>query len=136
MSNDFALNRVPINIQTVSAFRASYNKRAIALDEELILEKNREYGDSWQAEGPFVAAGRLKDKIIRVETIIEESNAERRVAQTTYEGGFENILEAIAYCKLLALYWVWNDLGVDDNAPQAVVDFYEGLSRLLDSLDE
>lgn len=130
MTKTFDPQRVPINATTLRLFRDALDENIVNLGEDLILEKNREYGDSWQSEGPFVAAGRLKDKIIRVESILDDAG-KRGILQTTYEGGFENILETMAYATLLALYWVHNDLGVSKNAPESVQDFYSDLKEYL-----
>lgn len=127
------LKRVPINRDTVRTVTDVLQQFQILLDEELILEKNAEYGDSWQAEGPFVAAGRMKDKLVRVETLIDEAKR-TRISQTTSEGGFVNILEMMAYGRMLMLYWVYNDLGIKGDESDTVDAVYEEIRKRLGRL--
>ncbi len=146
------LRRIPINEETVSiaSFALWFNE--VQLDKELILNKNEQYGDSWQAEGPFLAASRMKDKITRVSTITaqimravsKEENASGLVLEEKSLGavsetmgeGFQDILEMMAYGKLLMLYWVYNGFGLGGSTLASVNEVYEFIERELKSLDD
>ncbi len=124
------LRPVPLTPGTVGLVSGELAFFGQALDLALILMKNEQYGDSWQAEGPFVAAGRMKDKIVRVETlIVRAQDAERvtRVVQTTEAEGFQDILEIVQYAKMLMLYWVYNGLGITGDEPKCVRDLYRSI---------
>lgn len=127
------LVRVPITGATVAMLSSILSVHTHRLDEELILEKNAVYGDSWQAEGPFLAAGRMKDKITRVETIIDGLHPDRLYGaslETTPEG-FQDILEMMAYGKLLMLYWIRNDFGLAGSESEHIQQFYRELKDSL-----
>lgn len=108
------LKRVPLTEDTLRAVRFALQDATNGrdFDESLILAKNRQYGDSWQAEGPFVASGRMKDKIVRVAQAIALYQSNLAITQVTTAEGFQDILEMIAYGHMLMLYWIHNDLGL------------------------
>ena len=107
---EFELRRVLINRDTITVATDALEWSDTKLDQELILDKNAQYGDSWQAEGPFLAASRMKDKITRVSNLIEGQEISG-AALVTADEGFHDILEMMAYEKLLMLYWFHEDCG-------------------------
>lgn len=123
-----ALSKVPVNHDTIQILREVMERYSDVLDDHLILDKNRQYGDSWQAEGPFLAASRMKDKIARVTKAIDS------VEQTTTAEAFQDTLEMIAYGKLLMLYWAWNDLDVSGTEVEPVKHFYRDLAGELGTM--
>lgn len=130
------LRRVPINEKTVSITSYALGTSRTSLDQELILDKNKQYGDSWQAEGPFLAASRMKDKITRVEALIRlDTEGAVGAALETTDEGFQDILEMMAYGKLLMLYWVYNGFGLGGSTLSSVNEVYEFIERELKSLD-
>jgi hypothetical protein len=66
---------------------------------EHILKKNHDYGDAWQENGPFTPLMRIKEKLIRVETL---SNGKQ--ALVLDEKVEDNIGEVFDYA-LLWLLW-------------------------------
>lgn len=135
------LRHVPINKETVSIASFALWFREELLDKELILDKNEQYGDSWQAEGPFLAASRMKDKITRVEALIQISvgsdHFNHHVVGASLETrpeGFQDILEMIAYGKMLMLYWVHNGFALETNL-ESVREVYHSLEKELRKLD-
>lgn len=127
------LKRVPLNSGTLELITQELEFWGETLDHELVIIKGEAYGDSWQAEGPFVASGRMKDKISRVETFLT-SHGLKAVRQTTTIEGFQDILEMMAYGKMLMLYWAFNDLGIQANAPEPVRELYRSLREGLEEL--
>ncbi len=119
------LRKVAINSSSIDAISDAIERFVVDLDSELILDKNKAYGNAWQAEGPFLASSRMKDKITRVETTIKE--ARKSASLVTAEEGFQDILEMISYGKLLMLYWVWNELGLSGSEVDPVTDLYNWL---------
>ena len=128
------LKRVPLNPQTVRLVSGEFAFYGDELDINLILKKNEAYGDSWQAEGPFVAAGRMKDKIVRVETLLDQHD-NLLVSQHTIAEGFQDILEMMQYGKMLMLYWAFNNLGIPSDAPHPVRELYRSLVDELEDVD-
>lgn len=129
------LQRVPITPQTMTLVTEALARFGPQLDYDLTTVKNREYGDAWQAEGPFLAASRMKDKITRVETVIgkmwpEDGSVPRKqrfVQATTVAEGFQDILEMMQYGKMLMLYWIHNGLGLAGTEEEGVRDMYNEL---------
>lgn len=131
---DKNLKLVPINEEIITESRWILEEWGELLDSELILKKNAEYGNNWQAEGPFLAASRIKDKIVRVNTLIELGGGNKKVIQETAAEGFQNILECMAYCRLLMLYWAYNDLGANTTI-DSVENFYNDLVKIVNGQD-
>lgn len=67
---------------------------------ELVLDKNEDYGDSWQASGILGVLCRISDKLMRVETI-----SDGRQALVANEGIGNTLLDTIGY-SMLALLWL------------------------------
>ena len=130
------LRRVPINAKTMKLVSNVLTMWSSAFDKHLTLAKNAEYGDAWQAEGPFLAASRMKDKIARVETVMEtHSKGIRNVAAlTTNAEGFQDILEMMQYGKMLMLYWVHNHMGLAGTEAPGVNNAYDNLEIQLERL--
>lgn len=130
------LRRVPINAETMKLVSDMLTTWSSVLDKYLTLEKNAEYGDAWQAEGPFLAASRMKDKIARVEMVMETHSKEIRnaVALTTNAEGFQDILEMMQYGKMLMLYWVHNHMGLAGTEAPGVNNVHDNLERQLEGL--
>ena len=118
------LKSVPVNEDILDHINNGLRIFEDELNNVLIILKNRDYGDSWQAEGPFLAASRMKDKITRVSNLIYTPG----VKQETNAEGFQDILEMMAYGKLLLAYWVWNDFGLPQDSPGCVHDLYSELA--------
>lgn len=127
---EFELRRIPINHDNITLATDALEWFDSRLDKELILDKNEQYGDSWQAEGPFLAASRMKDKITRVSNLIEGHEISG-AALVTADEGFQDILEMMAYGKLLMLYWVHNRFGLGGTTLQSVREVYEFIEREL-----
>ena len=101
-----------------------------ALNQQLILEKNEQYGDAWQAEGPFLAASRMKDKIVRVATGLD-SRGNTTIAASTTPEAVQDVLEMMAYGKLLLMYLIWNDVGYTPTTVGSVRSFYDNLAQAM-----
>ena len=133
--SEFELRRIPINRDNIAVATDALEWFDVRLDQELILDKNKQYGDSWQAEGPFLAASRMKDKITRVSNLIEGHEISG-AALVTADEGFQDVLEMMAYGKLLMLYWVYNRFGLGGTTLASVRGVYEFMEReLVEAVD-
>jgi hypothetical protein len=68
---------------------------------EHIMKKNHDYGDAWQTNGPFTPLMRMKEKLIRVETL-----SDGRLALVTDEKVETNVAEVLDYS---ALWLLWKE---------------------------
>lgn len=120
-----------INSETITDIRETWDDFQAVLDQELILDKNREYGDAWQTDGPFLAISRIRDKLARVEAMYSSELNEHVTAMRVGEGILQNLLEINAYTVMLLGYMISN--GDNMNGPHdapSVVQLSERLSEL------
>ena len=118
------LQKIPVEHDLLRLVSWAFEDLSVDLDNCLVLDKNSDYGDAWQAEGPFLAASRMKDKITRVTNIIDG-----RVSAETKAEGFQDIIEMMQYGKMLLAYWVWNDLGLSGSEVKPVKELYDRLGK-------
>lgn len=125
------LKRVPINPNIIRVVNELLYIHWPNFTNQLILDKNAQYGDSWQAEGPFVAAGRMKDKMIRVETLASQSGDYRQVSQTTTPEIVQDVIEMMMYAQMLLMYLAYNEIGLFGTEPLAIKQFYYDLESVM-----
>lgn len=120
-----------INDETIADIRDLWSDFQGELDTELILDKNKEYGDAWQTDGPFLAISRIRDKLARVESMYSSELDEHVTAMRVGEGILQNLLEINAYSVMLLGYIISNEDNM--NGPHdatSVQLFSERLSEL------
>lgn len=123
--------KFPINDNTISDIRDIWGDFQEELDIDLILEKNKEYGDAWQTDGPFLAISRIRDKLARIESMYSSEIQEHVTAMRVGEGILQNLLEINAYSIMLMGLMISN--GDNMSGPHdvaAVVHFTERLGEL------
>ena len=72
----------------------------------LVLKKNKDYGDAWQGQGINGALVRLADKLYRVDTL---ADGRERLVQD--ENVLDTLVDAIGYALLGILYLQENGMG-------------------------
>ena len=120
--------KFPITENTIMSIRETWGLFQDILDKELILDKNLEYGDAWQTDGPFLAISRIRDKLARVESMYSREIDEHVVAMRVGEGVLQNLLEINAYTVMLIGLMVSNEdnMSGPHDAP-SVIGFAQGL---------
>lgn len=68
-----------------------------------IMKKNHDYGDAWQENGPFTPLMRIREKLIRVETL-----SDGRQALVLDEDVDTNVAEVLDYAALWLLWRKYN----------------------------
>lgn len=69
---------------------------------DLVLRKNADYKDAWQSQGMFTSLIRLKDKLIRVETL-----QDGRQALVQDEDIEQTLIDIVGYGLLGILRYRW-----------------------------
>lgn len=100
---------------------------------EHIIKKNYDYGDAWQENGPFTPLMRIKEKLIRVETL-----SDGRQALVLDEKVEDNIAEVFDYALLWLLWktgqeprqltfleWLRADISTARNIPGSVDEDFD-----------
>ena len=115
--------------------KASVTKAALmAIAENLIdfvIKKNTDYGDSWQSYGIFIPAIRMKDKLVRVETLIDGRQA--LVADETFG---DTIKDIVAYGWLAMLRMEWEAKHAAKPAGEYTQPYLFNLDDVVNSIDE
>ena len=69
---------------------------------EIIVEINEKYGNSWQQDGAFISLGDIKDKLTRMEYILENEGFTERQAVMDNAG---NVVFDLFVRSLLLMIW-------------------------------
>lgn len=69
---------------------------------DIVIKKNADYGDSWQSYSIFIPAIRMKDKLVRCETLADGRQA--LVIDETFE---DTVRDIVAYGWLSMLRSAW-----------------------------
>lgn len=80
---------------------------------DLLLDKNQKYRDAWQDFGMFTPLMRIREKLIRVETLIDG-----RPVLVQDENVIAELMDIMGYC-LLAMLWME---GQDGETFQNIID--------------
>lgn len=80
---------------------------------DLLLDKNQKYRDAWQDFGMFTPLMRIREKLIRVETLIDG-----RPVLVQDENVVAELMDVMGYC-LLAMLWMD---GQDGETFQNIID--------------
>lgn len=71
---------------------------------DTIIRKNADYGNSWQSYGDISALTRVKDKLVRLETL-----SDGRRALVVDESVENTVTDIAGYCLLLMLWYRHNE---------------------------
>ena len=92
---------VPKIVGGVPVTKRSLMKVAESLIDT-VIKKNHDYGNSWQSYGIFIPAIRMKDKLVRCETL-----ADGRKAMVIDESFEDTVRDIVAYGWLSMLRMAW-----------------------------
>jgi len=84
---------------------------------ELIMRKNKDYGDAWQKHGIVGVGVRISDKAVRLETL-----SDGREALVVDEDINETLRDVLSYCALGLLYLKENPYTPPINVPHPHVE--------------
>lgn len=72
---------------------------------DLVVEKNRAYGDAWQLYGPLTALIRIREKLVRLDNVTAGEDGELEITVKSCNAAKEELRDIIGY-SLLALLWI------------------------------